>query len=69
MTKQAMPMALVLIRQSIENKLVGISELLPEGYKITFVAVTDKPNQEVILTESNLTDIGNLLLEHGKEQS
>lgn len=69
MGKQAMPLSIVLIRQSIETKLVGISELLPEGYKITFVAVTDKPNQEIILTENSLADIGNLLLEHAKEQS
>lgn len=68
MTKQAMPLELVLIRQSIETRLTDIKELLPEPYKITFVAVTNQPDQEIVLTESRLTDIGELLIEHGKEQ-
>jgi hypothetical protein len=68
MSKQAMPLSLVLIRQSIETQLAGIKELLPDSYKITFVAVTDKPDQEIILTESKLSDIGQLLIEHGKER-
>lgn len=70
MSKQAMPMHLVLIRPRIETLLVGISELLPEHYKLTLVARSDKtPNDEIVLTEDNLETVGKLLVEHAKEQS
>lgn len=69
-TKQAMPLSIVLIRRQIENRLVGISELLPEGYKITFFARTEKhDNAEIILTEDNLQKVVDILSEHIPSQT
>jgi hypothetical protein len=61
-------MQLVLIRPRIETLLVGIKELLPEHYRLTLVARSDKhPHAEIVFTEDDLFKVCDLLSEHGRE--
>lgn len=67
MSKQAIPTQLVWLRPQIEAHLIRISQLLPEGYKLTLVARNvNHPNAEIILTEDSMTEVSEVLKSHAK---